>query len=332
MSMSRQMCAMNPSIKKICVTGGAGFIGSHVVDRLLDENYEVIVIDDLSTGKLENLRHNFGREGFQFMNCDLRHSKLIRGMIKEVDAIFHEAALTDNKTSIRNPALTNSINVDGTLKILEAALDSDVKRFIYASSAAVYGNSPLPQSEDTFTKPISPYGVSKLAAENYVNVFNETHGFESTCLRYFNVYGPRQSKGSQYSGVITEFIERLLRNRSLHVHGDGKQSRDFIHVDDVVEANMLVLESKKALGGSFNVGTGKSTSINELLTMLLKMIESNAKIVHTKPRRGDIRHSLADITKIQEVLGFHPRHTLKEGLSKLVESYRKSDRRCFHEK
>ena len=308
---------------RICVTGGAGFIGSHLVDRLLDKNYEVIVIDNLSTGKLQNMKHNLGKKNFRFVNCDIRKINSIRGLIKGADAIFHEAASTSVNASIRNPALTNSINVAGTLKLLKAALDSNVKRFVYASSVAVCGDASPTQSEDSPTRPISPYGVSKLAAENYVSIFYRIYGLETVCLRYFNVYGSRQNGSSPYSGVITRFIERLLKRKPLIIYGDGEQSRDFISVEDVVEANMLAMKSKKAAGEILNVGTGKSTTINELGETLIKLAnEDKGKIVHTKPRPGDVRYSQAETLKALKILGFRYKHDVKDELPNLVEWYK----------
>jgi UDP-glucose 4-epimerase len=310
--------------RKICVTGGAGFIGSHLVDRLVNEGYEVLVIDNLITGKLENIKHNLGKKSFHFVKGDIRDYEQVRRLIKDVDAIFHQAALTSIKMSLQRPTLIKSINVTGTLKLLEATLNSNVKRFIYASSAAVYGDIPPPQKEDMCPQPISPYGESKLAAENYIKEFHEKYGLETICLRYFNVYGSRQNKHSQYSSVITKFIERLLNNKPLYIYGDGQQTRDFISVKDVVRANMLALESGGVAGEIFNVGTGVSISINELAKMIVDLIKRDVKIIHIKPKRGDVRNSLADITKVKKILRFYPKHSLKEELPQLVEWHRKN--------
>jgi UDP-glucose 4-epimerase len=317
------MDSMVSKYDRICVTGGAGFIGSHLVDRLLDESYEVIVIDNLSTGKLENIEHNLGKKNFQFVNCDIRKISSTRGLVKGADVIFHEAASTSVNASVRNPALTNSINVAGTLNLLKAALDSNVKRFVYASSVAVCGDVSPTQREDSLTRPISPYGVSKLAAENYVNIFYRIYGLETICLRYFNVYGSRQDGSSPYSGVITRFIERLLKKKPLIVYGDGEQSRDFISVEDVVEANMLAMKSKEAAGEILNVGTGKSTTINELAEILLKLANGDkGKVVHAKPRQGDVRYSQAETAKALKILGFKYKHDIKDELPNLVEWYK----------
>lgn len=314
--------------RKICVTGGAGFIGSHLVDRLLNDGYEVIAVDNLLTGKLENIAHNLGKTRFQYVNCDIRDSKSIKNLIKDVDAIFHQAALTSIGMPTRKPTFLNSINVSGTLNLLETAAESKVKRFVYASSAAVYGDVSSPQREDMTPKPTSFYGFSKLVGENYVKLYHETYGLDTVCLRYFNVYGLRQNISNQYSDVITKFIGRLLSDKHLIVYGDGVQSRDFISVKDVVEANLLALESKNAVGESFNIGTGTSTSIRELAKMLLKLMNKNdAKILYSKPRPGDIRYSLADITKAKKILGFSPKHACmhEEELSQLVERYKNQE-------
>jgi UDP-glucose 4-epimerase len=307
------------------VTGGAGFIGSHLVDRLLDENVEVTAIDDLSSGKVENIRGNLRKDGFHFVKCDIRDIKSVREALKGSDVVFHEGALTSIVQSMKNPQLANSVNASGTLSLLDAALNSAVKRFVYASSAAVYGENLIPQTEESHVKPVSPYGASKLAGENYVRVFYTTYGLETVCLRYFNVYGPRQCENNPYSGVITKFINRILNHQPLLIEGNGAQTRDFIHVEDVVTANLLALESGKAVGEVFNVGTGKETTVNSLAQTILALgNDRRAKIVHVKPRPGDIRHSCANCTKAQSVLGFKAIHRLEEELPGLVDWYRRS--------
>ena len=235
---------MAKSYSKILVTGGAGFIGSHIVDRLLNEGFEVTVIDNLSTGQISNLAHNLDKKELQFVKGDIRDWSLVKKTMKNVDAIFHEAAIVSVPLSIQNPILTKDVNVNGTLNLLKACLECGVKRFIFASSAAVYEGSSSPQkNEDLSTNPISPYGVSKLAAEHYIRSFYKLYGLETTSLRYFNIYGPRQSydKKSQSGGVISVFLNKLLENMQLIINGDGEQTRDFVYVHDIVEANMLAL-------------------------------------------------------------------------------------------
>jgi len=316
---------MRKDYSRILITGGAGFIGSHLVDRLLSEGFEVTVIDDLSTGQMSNITHHKDRTGFDFIKCDIRDFKLVKTTMKDIDAVFHEAALTSVPLSVRTPVLTNDINVTGTLNLLKASSDLHVKRFIYASSAAIYGDTPPPQKrEDTTPNPISPYGASKLAAEKYVKLFHELYGLETVSLRYFNVYGPRQNfnlNGSE-GGVITIFLNRVLRNTPPVIHGDGEQTRDFVYVQDIVEANMLALDSKSAAGKIFNIATGKKVSVNQVAGTLKEILNrKNLEIIHATPRPGDIRHIYADISKAEKTLRFIPKTSLKEGLVALIDWY-----------
>jgi UDP-glucose 4-epimerase len=314
------MDAMN-SCSRVLVTGGAGFIGSHLVDRLLAEDIEVVVLDNLQGGRLENIHHHVGKKNFCFARGDIRDSHLVRNLVKDVDAIVHQAAQVSIPESIENPVLTNDVNVNGTLNLLMASVESDVKRFVYASSCAVYGDAEvMPIKEDCLPRPTSPYGASKLAAENYVRVFYEVFRLKTVCLRYFNVFGSRQVYNN-YSGVITQFVNRLAKNLPLVIFGDGEQSRDFVHVQDVVEANMLALKNRSAVG-VFNVATGIATTINQLANTLLGITnKSRLKVVHSKPRKGDIKHSVGDLSKAQERLHYNVKFSLKEGLRELVESY-----------
>jgi len=247
---------------------------------------------------------------------------LVKSILQDVDAVFHEAALVGMTCSVEDPVLANEVNVTGTLNLLKACVDSDVKRFIYASSAAVYGKTgALPHHEGLIPRPISPYGASKLAAENYVKVFYETYGLETVCLRYFNVYGPRQTY-NPYSGVITIFINRLLGNLPPIIYGDGEQTRDFVNIQDVVDANMLGLTRKNAVGEVFNIATGIATTVNQVASMLQEIVgKTRLKPVYTNPRMGDIQHSYADVSKAREVLRHNPKVSLKEGLAELVEWY-----------
>jgi UDP-glucose 4-epimerase len=313
---------MPESYSKILVTGGAGFIGSHIVDRLLKEGFEVTVIDNLLTGRRENIVHHQGRKDFHFIRGDIRNTDVVKKAVEDVDAVFHEAALVSVPRSVKNPLLTNEVNVSGTLNLLKTSADAHVKRFIYASSSSVYGETKtLPKHEKLTPQPISPYAVSKLAAENYVKVYYEVYGLNTVCLRYFNVYGPRQTYGP-YSGVITIFINRLLKSEPPIIYGDGKQTRDFTYVQDVVEANMLALTKKRAIGEVFNIATGNQTTINQLATMLQQIMnKTNLKPTYTSPRPGDIRHSYADITKAKKLLQYNPKISLKDGLTKLVKWY-----------
>jgi UDP-glucose 4-epimerase len=313
--------------RKILVTGGAGFIGSHIVDSLLNEGFDVTVMDNLYTGRMKNIAHHQNKKMFHFVKCDIRDFNLVKEKLKDIDAVFHQAALVSVISSVKNPIITNDINVGGTINLLKASSDLGVKRFIFASSAAIYGDTSSPlKKEGTIPNPISPYGVSKLAAENYVRVFHKAYGLETVCLRYFNVYGPRQSFEVQdaYGGVITIFTNRLLENMSPIIYGDGEQTRDFIYIEDVVEANMLALSSKNAAGEVLNIGTGKKISLNKMVAVLKDITDKkNLKNVYADPRPTDIRHSYADISKAKKILGFNPRFSIKEGLIELVKWYTK---------
>ena len=304
------------------MTGGAGFIGSHIVDRLLEDGVGVVVLDDLSGGNVANIRHHLGNEGFRFVQGDIRDSGLVKDVVSGVDVVFHYAALVSVQQSVADPVLVNDVNVAGTLNMLTTALDSGVRRFVYASSCAVYGDSDsLPIREDHPVKPISPYGVSKLAAEGYVRTFSSS--LQTVCLRNFNVYGPRQAQ-NEYSGVITQFLTNLAQNRPLEIFGDGEQSRDFVHVKDVVEANLLALKEECVSGEVFNIASGEATTINQLAEVLGGIASGNVELVHKKPRVGDIRHSYADISKAKKNLHYRPAVALKEGLTRLVVDERAS--------
>lgn len=304
---------------RVLVTGGAGFIGSHTVDRLLAEGFDVDVLDNLRSGSLENVSRHIGEKNFNFVNGDIRDACLVKVLIKNVDYVVHLAALVSVPESIRDPSLTHDINVNGTLNLLNASVNYNVKRFVYVSSCAVYGNAEkLPIKEDCPTKPESPYGVSKLTAENYVQKYSKDYGLETVCLRYFNVYGSRQAY-SDYSGVIIQFLNRINRGFPLMVFGDGEQTRDFVHVDDVVEADLLALKCERAAGEVFNIGTGVATSINQLANTLLEIVDKRKlKIIHCEARDSDIRHSVADISKAREKLGYNPKVSLKSGLKRLL--------------
>ena len=309
---------------EILVTGGAGFIGSHIVDRLLDEGFKVRVLDNLSTGETKNLAQHQNNKSFQFIEGDIRNFDLVKNTVKGVDAVFHEAALVSVTRSVENPLLSNEINVTGTVNLLKACVDAHVKRFVYASSCAVYGDTEtLPNHENLAPKPLSPYAADKLAAEKYAKVFHNVFGLETVSLRYFNVYGPRQKYGP-YSGVISIFINRLLENKPPIICGDGEQTRDFINVKDVVESNMLALSKRKAVGEVFNISTGEATTINKLTETIQKIMgKTSLKPVHAEPRPVDIKHSYGDITKARRNLQYAPKVQLEKGLSELIKSYSK---------
>ena len=313
--------------QKIFVTGGAGFIGSHIVDRLTEEDFDVTVIDDLHTGSLTNVSRHRNRKNFHFVEGDIRDNNLVRKNLKDIDVVFHEAALASVTFSVKDPISTNQINVEGTLNLLKASCDLDVKRFIFASSAAVYGKTKSPRkNEDDNLNPTSPYGVSKLAAENYVQVFQRLYGLETVCLRYFNVYGPRQRVDvhGSYGGVISIFINRILKNMPPTINGDGEQTRDFVYIDDVVEANILAMNSQNGAGEVFNIATGKNVSINRVAEILKQIMKKeDLENIHTEPRPTDLKHGYASISKAEEILGYKPQFSIEEGLTQLVNWYTK---------
>ncbi|MHA1378151.1 MAG: SDR family oxidoreductase [Candidatus Helarchaeota archaeon] len=308
--------------KKILVTGGAGFIGSHIVDELLKYDNEVTVIDDLSTGRLDNLTPYNKNKNFKFIKGDISDPSLVKKVLKDIEIIFHEAALPSVQRSIKNPLKSHKVNVNGTLNLLLAARDSSVKKFIYASSSSVYGDTPtLPKREDMKPNPKSPYAITKLTCEYYLLVFYNIYGLKTTSLRYFNVFGPRQSD-NQYSGVVSIFISRILKDTPPIIYGDGKQTRDFTYVANVVNANLLSAQKKESEGEIFNVGCGLKTSIIDLTEEIIKISKKEIKYIFANPRIGDVRDSLADISKISHLLDYEPKITLKEGLTKLYEWYK----------
>jgi len=309
---------------KILVTGGAGFIGSHLVDKLLDGGFEVTVLDNLSTGTVENLSSHNGDENFHFVKGDVCNSEIVRHIVKDVDAVFHEAAIASVTHSLEDPVFTDHVNVGGTLNLLSASLNSHVKRFVYASSCAVYGDTKRPpHNEEVLPSPLSPYAASKVSAESYCRAFYKAYGLEAVSLRLFNVYGPRQSSGT-YGGVIEQFLDRLLKGEEPVIFGDGAQTRDFVHVSDVVEAHMLALEKKNAVGEVINIASGVATSINKLAQLLTEIVGGRElKPFYSGPRRGDVRHSQGDIAKAENSLGYTPKISLEEGLRKYVEFRRR---------
>jgi UDP-glucose 4-epimerase len=305
------------------VTGGAGFIGSNIVEELLKRGQKVRVLDNFSTGKRENILPFLGR--IELIEGDIRNYRVVREAVEGVDFILHQAALPSVPRSIKDPITTNEVNVGGTLNLLNVAKNAGVKRIVYASSSSVYGNSEiLPKKEDMIPEPISPYAVSKLAGEKYCKVFYEVYGIETVILRYFNVFGPRQDPTSQYSGVIAKFINAFLNNKPLTVYGDGEQSRDFTFVDDVVKANLLVANcSLNHFGELFNVARGKRVTLNKMIKILKGIFGRDSKVIYVNPRSGDVKHSEADVSEIRERLNFTAKTSFKNGLRKTVERYRR---------
>jgi UDP-glucose 4-epimerase len=295
------------------VTGGSGFIGSHTVEELIRRGHAVTVLDDLSTGKVENLAGV--KSKIEFVRESVTNPDRVREACRGVDGVIHLAAQTSVPRSVKDPVETNLINVNGTLNVLVAARDAKVKRVVFASSCAVYGRTPtLPIDESVSPAPISPYGISKLVGEFYGQAFQRLYGLEFVALRYFNVFGPRQDPGSPYSGVLSLFNAAIMEGMQPTVYGDGGQSRDFVYVGNVVEANVLAAESKNAPGHAINIGTGIRTTLNQTLAILGKITGRPAKAKYTSPREGDIRDSQADITLARDVMGFNPHYGFEEGL------------------
>jgi len=303
---------------RVLVTGGAGFIGSHLVTRLLKEGFGVVVLDNLSTGSLENLELCLENENFRFVKGNIIDKQAVREALKDVEAVFHLAAITSVPYSVEYPDVTREVNVDGTQRLLEECLSTGVERFIYISSCAVYGEPEyLPIDEKHPARPVSPYAESKLEAERLCREFQKAYGLKTTIVRPFNVYGPRM-KGSRYGGVIARFIERLRSNKPPIIYGDGTQTRDFVHVWDIINALMLTLNSQKAIGEIFNVASGVATSIGQLAKLVMELSGVDGlKPLYRPARKGDIKHSYADISKAKAKLGYEPKISLKEGIATL---------------
>lgn len=293
---------------KCTVTGGAGFIGSHIVGELQHLGHEVVVLDDFSEGSLKNLKSLEGN--VHVIRGSITDRAAVDKAVEGSEFIFHEAALVSVVESMRNPERTMLVNVEGSRNILEAGLENGTKKVIIASSAAVYGHSPPPLAETAEKNPLSPYGKSKLEMEKLALEYGEK-GLGTVCLRYFNVYGPRQGSGSPYSGVISQFMDALLAGKPVVLYGDGTQTRDFIYVKDVARANILAMEKGK---GCINIATGKPTSLNELLSVLADLVGALPQKEKRKEREGDIRDSCADVSKAQELLGFEAAYSLEKGL------------------
>lgn len=301
--------------KKIVVTGGLGFIGSHLVERFI-ENNDVVIVDNQSTGTIENIKKlDTSRIDTTFGSIN---SLNLEEIFEGADYVFHLAALTSVPQSVEDPVKSNEVNITGTLKVLEAARKTDVTKLVFSSSSAVYGETEvLPISEDVPINPLSPYAVSKATAELYCNVYSEIYDLPTTCLRYFNVFGPKQDPNSQYAAVIPIFIDKLLKNERPIIYGDGEQTRDFISVDRVVEANELAAKSKET--GIFNIGLGKSTSINQLFELVKASINKDMTPVYEPERSGEIKHSVADVSKA-EAIGFKPEPEYQTDLIKTIDS------------
>src|ERR1700731_5233931 len=303
------------------VTGGAGFIGSNTVDELVRRGHSVVVLDDLSAGKEENLAEV--RNKITFIKGSIIDIEIIRRAIYEADYVIHLAARTSVPFSMKGPIETNRINIDGPLNVLVAARDAKVKRVVFAASSSAYGETPtLPKTENMQPQPISPYGVTKYVGELYAQTFGRCYGLENVCLRYFNIFGPRQDPSSPYSGVLAKFCTAFLEDTQPVIFGDGEQTRDFTHVDNAVQANLLACEAPSASGKVFNIGVGGRFSLNQTVALLNKISGKNLEVKYDPPRDGDIRDSQGDISQAREFLGYDPQVGFEEGLRRTFEWYR----------
>ena len=306
---------------RILVTGGAGFIGSHLVDAFLHAGHRVRVLDDFSSGRRENLRAV--KDDVEILRGDCADPRAAARATHGIEAVFHEGAVPSVARSVREPALSHRANATATLNMLIAARDAGVRRFVYAGSSSVYGDTPtLPKVETMPTRPLSPYAVGKTTGEHYVRIFASLYGLETLTIRYFNVFGPRQAAGSPYSGVISLFAKALFTGATPLVHGDGKQSRDFTYVENVVEANRLALRAKGLRGQAVNVAMGHRVTLNELLAEMARILGLRVKAEHDMPRAGDVRHSLADIRAARKLLGYRPVVDFETGLRRTMDWYR----------
>jgi nucleoside-diphosphate-sugar epimerase len=303
------------------ITGGAGFIGSNIAKRLVREGESVRIIDNFSTGKRDNIDEI--KDRIDLIEGDIRDAETVLRAAKDIDFIIHQAALPSVPRSIKDPITSNDVNVTGTLNLLNAAKNSKIKRFVYASSSSVYGDTPiLPKREDMPPNPQSPYAVTKLTGEYYCSVFYKVYGLPTVSLRYFNVFGPYQDPESQYAAVIPKFINAVLHHNSPAVYGDGEQSRDFTFIDNVVDANILSCKNDRSSGRVFNIACGNRYTLNRLLTEISYLTGNKVNTQFIEPRAGDIRHSQADITNARELIGYRPKIDFREGLKRTVEWFK----------
>lgn len=302
---------------KFLVTGGAGFIGSHIADALVKNGDRVTVLDDFSSGRRENLKDII--EKIELVKGDIRDKGLVPNIMKGVDYVIHQAALRSVPKSLGNPELYNDVNINGTLNILIRAKECGVKRVVFASSSSIYGErDDLPEKEDLYPLLISPYALTKLAGEYYCRIFSEIYGLETVSLRYFNVFGPRQSLENQYAVVIPKFITCMLKDENPPVHGDGKQTRDFTYIENVVQANIKAAIAPGVKCEVLNIARGKGYSVLDIVKYINKLLKKDIKPAFTPPRPGDVKHTLADITKAKKTIGFDPKIGFEEGLERTI--------------
>jgi nucleoside-diphosphate-sugar epimerase len=306
------------------ITGGAGFIGANLAHALVARGESVRILDDFSSGRIENLRGIENR--IEILRGDLCDPAVVTQAVQGTEVILHQAALNSNPRSIKEPRATNAVNVGGTLLLLEAARAARVRRVVYASSSSVYGDTPgLPKTEDMPLSPKAPYGVSKLAAEYYCRVFTQVYGLQTVSLRYFNVFGPRQHPDSEYAAVIPRFLRRMLAGKQPVVFGDGEQSRDFTAVENVVVANLVASEATRGIGETFNIACGQTSTLNQLVTWLNQLLDTDLPPLYEAPRSVDIRHSYASIRKAEATLGYRPNLGVEEGLRRTVNWFKQHE-------
>ena len=303
------------------ITGGSGFIGSNIAEKLVSNGEKVRILDNFSTGRIENLKSI--KDDVEIIEGDIRSLLTVEKSVKGIDYILHQAALPSVPRSISDPGTTNEVNISGTLNILSAAKDLKVKRVVIASSSSIYGDTEiLPKKEDMIPNPLSPYAVSKLATEYYAKVFYKLYNLSVVVLRYFNVFGQNQNPDSQYSAVIPKFCKAILKNDRPIIFGDGTQTRDFTHVSNVVNANLLACQSKEAVGQIFNIACGSQITLNELFKQLVDYYKIDIKPLYHTERKGDIKHSYADITKAKKILGYEVKTSFNEGIRITAEYFR----------
>ena len=306
---------------KFLVTGGAGFIGSNICKKLVSDGCFVRVVDNLLTGKKSNLADIMSK--IEFIEADMGDERVARSAMKDVDVVLHQGALPSVPRSVDDPAATHKHCVDATFTLLLAARDAGLKRFVYASSSAAYGDTPtLPKVETMLPAPLSPYAVGKLVGEYYCSVFYEVFGLETISLRYFNVFGPYQDPTSQYAAAIPAFVTAILKDEPPTIYGDGEQSRDFTYVDNVVDANLLAAQAKKTAGEVLNIACGEAVTVNAIIDMINEILGKDIKPIYTDPRPGDVKHSLANITAAEKLLGFKPTVDFKDGLKLAIDWYK----------
>ena len=311
-------------MSKILVTGGAGFIGSNLTETLLQGGLFVRILDNFSTGKRENLIFDKRYPSLEIMEGDIRDSSTCQEAVKGIEYVFHQAALPSVQRSVEDPETSNAVNGGGTLNILIAARDERVKRVIYASSSSIYGDTPtLPKHEEMPSHPLSPYALQKYIGEQYCQLFHQLYGLETVSLRYFNIFGPKQDPNSIYSAVIPKFIDALIQGRPPIIFGDGEQSRDFTYVENVVRANLLAMSAEHLHGEAINIACGEMTSLNQLFNVLKGILGSKQAPIYEEPRKGDVRHSLADIRKGKEIINYEPTVGFEMGLKKTVEFFQR---------